>query len=287
MPCLTKNPESNLYVAKIYPNNNFNGDPLLGCGRYYTVQNIYRTLMYFDISSVSSNIFINKAILKLYIKNNYNTSIAKPITIHKVLESFDENTVTYSTQPLIEDNPYASLDITDEVDEFIELDITDLLIEWYLSPNTNYGIMIKGLETETSLVGFTSTFYNQIDKFPSLEINFEYNDGLSEYPEEIVTLLSTDDFVNSYSIPLGPNIGTFAIENKGDGAISVRIQLSNDNINWLDDKLPYVSDYILLKDDNVILTTTAYMEYARVLITHAPDYPVEEATARIYKSIKV
>ncbi|ACQ52280.1 hypothetical protein EXN65_01545 [Clostridium botulinum] len=52
--------QADLYVAKLYPNTNFNGEPLLGCGRYYTQDNIYRTLMYFDISSLPSNIFIDK-----------------------------------------------------------------------------------------------------------------------------------------------------------------------------------------------------------------------------------
>ncbi|EPY2274808.1 DNRLRE domain-containing protein [Clostridium sporogenes] len=282
-----KIPQSDLYVAKLYPNTNFNGDPSLGCGRYYTQDNIYRTLMYFDISSLPSNIFIDKAILKLYVKINIVNNIIKPITIHNLLQSFDKNTVTYSNQPSFEDNPYATLNINAELNQFVEVDITNLLTEWYNSPALNYGMLMKGLETQTSFVGFSSTFDNDDTKFPNLEIYYGYYEGLSEYPPEMIELLELDDSVNSSAIPLGPNIGTFAIENHGSGAISVRIQLSFDNINWIDNKPPYTSDYILLKDENMILTTTAYMSYARILITHAESYPVEDATVTIYKTIKV
>ncbi|AJE09408.1 hypothetical protein NPD8_1902 [Clostridium botulinum] len=137
-----------------------------------------------------------------------------------------------------------------------------MLIKWYNSPTLNYGMLMKGLETQASFVGFSSTFDNDDTKFPNLEIYYGYHEGLSEYPTETVELLSADDFANSSAIPLGANIGTFAIENQRLGAISVRIQLSSDNINWIDNKPPYTSDYILLKDDNIILTTTAYMSYA-------------------------
>ncbi|NFA59801.1 DNRLRE domain-containing protein [Clostridium sporogenes] len=282
-----KIPQADLYVAKLYPDTNFNGNDLLGCGRYYTENNIYRTLMYFDISSLPSNIFIDEAILKLYVKINIVDNITKPITIHNLLESFDKNTVTYSNQPSFEDNPYETLNINAEIDQFVEVDITDLLIEWYNSPTLNYGMLMKGLETEASFVGFSSTFDNDGTKFPNLEIYYGYYEGLSEYPSETVELLASDDSVNSSAIPLGPNIGTFAIENQGPGAISVRIQLSSNNINWIDNKPPYTSDYILLEDDNIILTTTAYMSYARILITHAENFSIEDATVTIYKTIKV
>lgn len=282
-----KIPQDDLYVAKLYPNTNFNGSDLLGCGRYYTQDNLYRTLMYFDISSLPSNIFIDKAILKLYVKINIASNITKPITIHNLLQPFDENTVTYSNQPPFENAPHATLNINAEINQFVEVDIKDLLIEWYNSPALNYGMLMKGLETQTSFVGFSSTFDNDDTKFPNLEIYYGYYEGLSEYPPETIELLASDDSVNSSAIPLGPNIGTFAIENHGSGAISVRIQLSSDNINWIDNKPPYTSDYILLKDDNIILTTTAYMSYARILITHAESYPVEDATVTIYKTIKV
>lgn len=282
-----KIPQADLYVAKLYPDTNFNGNDLLGCGRYYTENNIYRTLMYFDISSLPSNIFIDEAILKLYVKINIIDNITKPITIHNLLESFDKNTVTYSNQPSFEDNPYETLNINAEIDQFVEVDITDLLIEWYNSPTLNYGMLMKGLETEASFVGFSSTFDNDATKFPNLEIYYGYYEGLSEYPSETVELLASDDSVISSAIPLGPNIGTFAIENQGSGTISVRIQLSSNNINWIDNKPPYTSDYILLEDDNIILTTTAYMSYARILITHAENYPIEDATVTIYKTIKV
>ncbi|MGO5073456.1 DNRLRE domain-containing protein [Clostridium sporogenes] len=279
--------QDDLYVAKLYPNTNFNGDPFLGCGRYYTQDNIYRTLMYFDISSLPSNIFIDKAILRLYVKINIVSNITKPITIHNLLQPFDKYTVTYSNQPSFEDNPYATLNINSEINQFVEVDIKNLLIKWYNSPTLNYGMLMKGLETQASFVGFSSTFDNDDTKFPNLEIYYGYHEGLSEYPPETIELLSADNFANSSAIPLGPNIGTFAIENQGLGAISVRIQLSSDNINWIDNKPPYTSDYILLKDDNIILTTTAYMSYARILITHAENYPVEDATVTIYKTIKV
>ncbi|ACA55051.1 DNRLRE domain-containing protein [Clostridium botulinum] len=287
MPSSIKKAESDLYMAKLYPNTNFKGAPFLNCGRDDTNLNIYRTLMYFDISSLPLNILICKATLKLYIKRNQNISVTKPITIHKLLEPFDENNVTYSNQPAFKDNPYTSLKINNEINKFIEIDITNLLKEWYCAPNFNYGMLIKSLENKSSLISFASTFGSDESKFPKLEIYYKYCEGLSSYPSETVQLLSSEESVNSESIYLGPNVGTFAIENKGSGAITVRIQLSSDNINWMDNKLPYVSDYTLLKDDNIILTTTAYMNYARILITHAENHTIEGATAILYKTIKV
>ncbi|MGU9537551.1 DNRLRE domain-containing protein [Clostridium tepidum] len=287
MPFLTKVPESDLYVAKLYPNTNFKELPSLNCGRYNSYLNIYRILMYFDISFLPRNICICNAVLKLYIKENPDENVRKTITIHELLQPFDESIVTYSNQPKFRDNPRVSFNIKNKINEFVQVNITDLLREWYSSPNSNYGMLIKTAETEFDFISFASTSDEDESKFPKLEIYYKYCKGLSSYPKETVQLLSSEDFVNSNSIPLGPNVGTFAIENKGVGAINVRIQLSSDNINWIDNKLPYVSNYILLKGDNIILTTTAYMDYARVLITHAENYPLEDAKAIIYKTVKV
>ncbi|WP_125154898.1 DNRLRE domain-containing protein [Clostridium rectalis] len=284
---IEKIPNSDLYIAKLFPNTNFNGSHFLNCGRNDTDLNSYRTLMYFDLSNLPENIMICEASLNLYINLNQNTSVTKPLIIHKLLEPFNENLVTYSTEPKFKDTPYTSLNISNEINKFIKINITSLVGEWYCNPSLNYGIVIKSFEDKSSFVSFSSTFSDDETKFPQLELRFKYCPGLSSYPMETINLLSSDDSATCTPVYLGPNIGTFAMENKGNGAITVLIQLSSDNINWIDNKLPYASDYILLKDDNIILTTTAYMNYARVFITHANNHPIEDATIILYKTIKV
>lgn len=226
MPFLTKVPESDLYVAKLYPDTNFKGLPSLNCGRCNSYLNIYRILMYFDISFLPHNISICKAVLKLYIKENPNKNATKAITIHKLLQPFDESIVTYSNQSKFKDNPYVLFNIKNKINEFVEINITNLLREWYSLPNSNYGMLIKTSEAKFNFISFASTSDKDESKFPKLEIYYKYCEGLNSYPKETVQLLSSEDFVNSNSIPLGSNVGTFAIENKGIGAINVRIQLS-------------------------------------------------------------
>lgn len=288
MPSVIKEPQSNLYVVKAFPNNNFNNQSSLFCGRFTNAtDDIYESLMYFDLCNFPCNSSISKATLKLYINRNDNPLTIKPVTIHKFLSSFNPNSVTYSTLPAFDPVPSASLDVTSEINSFIEFDITNLVINWYTSPSSNYGILIKGLETATGFLGFASTFSCKSTQHPVLEIEYTCGDkNLIQYPPETITIQSSDSFVYSSSIPLGGNVATFGIQNQGPGAISARIQLSTNNVDWIDNILPFMSQYILLEGDNVTITSTGFMSYAHIIITHAEGYPATDATVKISPTVK-
>lgn len=262
MTILTLHAVQNTFVSKLWPDKNYKCYPILFTGDNIYRKSICRSLLKFDINSIKNSVNISNASLCLYIYRNDVPSIIKSTSVHNILSPFDETTVTYSTQPMFDMNPSAILGITSEKDTFLKWDITNLLISWLRGSSPNYGLLLTGLESQYSLTGFFSTRYKNPLMHPVIVIEYSSDDEFIEYPPEKVT--SSDQWNYTSSIPLSNRIGTFGIQNSCiSNSAYVKLQLSPDGQNWLDDSPAFMSITEFSPGNNAVLTTNGYMAYVR------------------------
>lgn len=262
MATLTLTPTQDAYITQFYPNLNFGGSDSLFAGLFQGINDGYRSLLKFDVSAIPSESTINSARLRLYIYRNDVPALSKPIKIYRTLSSFNENTVTYNNQPPISVTPDATTNITNELNTFIEWDITNLVNGWVNNSIANNGIMVVGLESTLSLVGFRSKEYVNAMQRPELVVDYAFS-KIVVYPPEYVT--TTDNFTGSTPLPLGPGSATFGIRNIGTANNAyVIVQLSADGIDWIDNILPFISVPLFGPGDHLIMNTDGHMPFARV-----------------------
>lgn len=262
MPIVAYSSSESTYISEFYPNSNFVSNPVLYVGQFTGANDKYRSLIKFDLSSLSADSNIISAVLKLFIYRNDTPYNSKPVKIFKALSQFATSTVTYNSAPLIPDTPEAVISITNEQNVYLQWDITNLVKDWCLGTTPNNGLVIIGLETENSLVGFRNKKYKSSENWPLLEVNY-VKGMITQYPAEYVT--TTDVFTGSTPLYLGPQIATFAVKNIGSANNAyVLPQLSPDGILWIDNIPAYLTTPVFAPGDHLIFNTDGYMPYARL-----------------------
>lgn len=240
---IVKIPVKDVTINKDMPNKNYNGLPELFIGKY--IGTIYRSLLEFDLSSIPIGYTIAKAEMMLYIfRNDYNY-YPKEFSIHRLRQSFEEDTVTYNTQPLIDTVPYATMVVNNEINTYIKVDVTNLIQKLYSGRYENNGLMIKvSNESLKSLVVYFSKEYIYEKYYPYLEISLELPTQTSE--RSIVSstatgLMTYDDYnyTQAYDMSQATDY-TFFVKNTGSlNNANVVVQISPDLINWIDDSAVY------------------------------------------------
>ncbi len=112
---------------------------------------VFRALLEFDLSGIPVNATIVDAKLSLYACSNcsdlghealngeVNTGI-----IRRVTEAWDENTVTWNTQPAVIDvNQVALAASTSQMEDYTDIDVTALVQDIWADPSTGHGFMIS------------------------------------------------------------------------------------------------------------------------------------------------
>ncbi|WMJ81128.1 DNRLRE domain-containing protein [Clostridium sp. MB40-C1] len=291
MSSLILNCSSNAYVSASNPTTHYPDTGTLYCGRYTNAQDIYRSLLKFNMLPLPVNCIINSAYLKLYIKRNDVPNLTKPTKLYKLLNDFDENTVSYSTVPSFDPTPLATLNITSQLNTYIQWDITSILSQWKLFPQQNFGLLVEGLENQYSLTTFGSRMHSSPNTQPVIEVNYELTQDIVAYDEETLEFLGDNESITSMVIPLGPNVATFGIKNEGPGTVSAVIEISNDMNTWINNNFIYGSPFILGPDETATLTSIGYMNYARLKFIHyqvanVNNLDIEDATIKIYKTLR-
>ncbi|MCY6958693.1 DNRLRE domain-containing protein [Clostridium brassicae] len=283
--------DSNAYVSLASPTVHFPDTGTLYSGRYTSASDIYKSLLKFNMLPLPVNCTITSAYLKLYIKRNDVPNIIKPTKLYKLLDNFDENTVSYSTIPSFDPIPLATLDITSQLNTYVQWDITNILSQWKLFPQQNFGVLLEGLDTQYSFTAFGSRVSPSPNTQPVIEVNYELTQNIVAYDEEILEFSGDDESITSMVIPLGPNVATFGIKNEGPGTVSVVIEISNDMNTWINNNFIYGSPCILGPDETATLTSIGYMNYARLKfihyqVTNVNNLDNEDATIKIYKTLR-
>ncbi len=176
--------------------------------------NSNRALIDFDLSSVPSGAVILKATLNLYAFKNYpaetmvsnghfgnNTSYFKRVT-----SNWDEYEATWNMQPqTTTENQVVLHQSIDANEDYIDIDITDLVIDMVNKPDESFGFLLGLMqESEYANLSFYSKEGTDSSKYPVLKITFQLEEEI--IPDPIEPPSDIIDEENIGTIPPIPEI---------------------------------------------------------------------------------
>lgn len=228
-------PYQNVYIAGSYPNSNFYNSPNLFISRYTGTSDIYRTLMQFYVFIDTPDLparSINSSKLQLTVYRNEIPSGSINASIYRLLNDLNDYTVTWNTQPPASSVPDGTASISSGFTGVVNVDITNLVRGWFNGSIPNNGILLKGDESNNSLVGFRGTKYPDSSTWPKLIIN-HVNGIQTVYPTQTIAVPETG---NVYSTPIDlegtKKEVTFLIKVPESSIIDAYAQISTDGINY-------------------------------------------------------
>ncbi|MCR3760753.1 DNRLRE domain-containing protein [Clostridium felsineum] len=259
-------PIGTTFVYSAAPTKNYSTLDTIYVGKAQTGTDFYRGILQFDLSKIPIEASVLAAKLKLYVNYNLNSAL-KQIKLYQILQSYAINTVTFNTQPIINNNYVSYINLTNEINEVININLTNLASQWHKGEASNFGVVINGEEaSQGSVVGFSSINTINSSQWPRLDVEFSNgsssNRVLTSYGTENYT--TADSIMTSNAIPLGVGNGTFAISNVGLNSAQVEIQLSNDQNQWFYDGLSYESNVVLQPGNTTVVTSRGNMAYMRI-----------------------
>lgn len=177
-------------IQNIAPNQNFANDEdfIAAAWTNSGSLSIMRSLLKFEIP-VPSNAIITSAKLSLYHYNSTSNvghstlSGSNSCVLKKITSNWDENTLTWNNQPnTTTQNQVLLPESNNNNQDYTNIDITNMVIDFYNNPTTNFGMLLK-LENENyyrSLL-FASKDCNDMTKRPKIEICYHINNiGVSD-----------------------------------------------------------------------------------------------------------
>lgn len=270
----TFNPTFTNFICASSSNTAYSNVQMVYVGNYSGINDIYRGIIKFDISRIPIDYTINSAKLLFYLSRNDYPKLSKIISFYRITQNYNPLSVNFANRPAIAEAPEAKTVITDQIGAVIAVDLTSIVVDWYSGTHQNYGLMIKGLETSASIIGFTGIGYPD-SRFWSL-LTIDISKGTTvQYTKRIFTTNNT--ISASTPIPLGSSLGTFGIINSGTSNNAyVWLQLSDDQTVWIDNIFSFSTIPALTPGESLVLKTNGHMKYARVaFISEQKDLPAE------------
>lgn len=266
-------PFQDAYISEWYASQNFGSEIALFVSQYLKPGDDYRSLLQFNLDKIPPAHIIEEAILELTVYRNEVSRLPINITVHRLLNKWNQYSVTWNNQPKAKTVPDGTVIIfSDLQEEKVRINITDLVRGWYDGSIPNYGLLLKGNESHNNLVGFRSTNYEEREAWPELHIKFA-NDKLKTYDMETLVIPHPSRGVPleaSTPILLGARTkATFLVKNDSHSE-HVRVMLQ---VGYSDDPLETffnIGSWTHLKPrgypgEAVALSTDDAAEYARVL----------------------
>ncbi len=139
MATLTLLTTGTTFVSSLIPDLNLSSSAVIVAGTDPVYLNSISFLK-FDLSSIPVE-SVTSAVLRLFVFAKTG-SLPSPIVVNRVTADFDINTVTFNTIP-----PFVATGSTTEVSEdevlqFVEIDVTDLVNQWLNGTFPNFGIAL-------------------------------------------------------------------------------------------------------------------------------------------------
>lgn len=256
MPVTTFTAIQDVYISSAYPDQNFanrtQGDVLFA-GTFTGANDIYRSLLQFDILNPSNGIPPNSTIefasLLLFMYRNDNPGNAR-VEAFRLTDFFDQNTVAFNNRPptgLIQGTV-----IPPAAPAFVNINISLLVERWYDGSVPNNGIELRGLENDNNnIVGFRSTRFPDSAFWPALQVTWSKGtvsgtvfDALSDAP-------ATSSLIDMS----GKEQATFLITNATNGTLQGSVLLQNSGVNPVSD--PSTAFSIPAGQEHVINYTAA------------------------------
>lgn len=163
-----------------YPNTNFGSDFDFAAWSWTRLTELTdaRSLIAFNLNSLPANAIINDARLSLY--SNTTSAVTQlhsgsnASLIQRITSSWDENTVTWNTQPTSTTTNQVSLSASTSTSQnYLDIDVTNLINDIRNNPTTGYGLMLK-LQTEATYrcLLFATSDHADSAKWPKLTISY-------------------------------------------------------------------------------------------------------------------
>jgi len=161
-------PIADSFINEQSQGTNYGSQPTMDVQRRATRNR--RSLVKFDLSTIPPNSTINSATLELY--STVAPTTSQQLDIHRITSSWQETTVTWSSQPTFDSVISSSIQGGTGTGWKI-WDVTGLVKDWYLGTYQNYGFLVKSnLETGTTAYLYSfATKENSTNK-PILRVNY-------------------------------------------------------------------------------------------------------------------
>ncbi|SHG98876.1 hypothetical protein SAMN02745221_01425 [Thermosyntropha lipolytica DSM 11003] len=166
-----------LYISQYYAWQNFRSSEVLFAGRFKGRGDIYRSLLYCDLSYLDGIIppgdVIRSACLQMHIiRNDLLPGKKARLLIYPLLAPWDENEVTWNKQPLFDKKRNLTIAVKAGREGEVVFDLTLWVREWYEQKSPYYGIMLGGEEDYDALIALAGLRFLPVSKRPALIINY-------------------------------------------------------------------------------------------------------------------
>jgi len=198
---LEMTPTKDAFVRSGIPTLNYGSEQMIVVGRDNSLNESYRSLLGFDLSTMPDNSIIVSAELRLY--NIVDRSTSHQVGVYSAAADWSEYGVTWKSQPAVE----SLLDIQEigSTIGYLSFDVTDKVKEWINGESENYGFILKAINETTS----------GVDQIYSRE-------SLANKP--ILFIRYKQDVIYSFGrLPLESSIFVYAVGNKDvSGSLTIR-----------------------------------------------------------------
>lgn len=132
-----------------------------------------RSFLEFDINTIPNNVVIESAELKLFQFDTWGEENFT-ISLHQVIEVWDEQSITWNKQPAYLIIPESTLSIAAGAISWLSWDITSLLQGWLNGSIANNGVVLKpDSENPNCVIScYSSNYTNNKTLHPKLVINY-------------------------------------------------------------------------------------------------------------------
>ncbi|MCB2296305.1 DNRLRE domain-containing protein [Clostridium tagluense] len=246
-------------ICKYYNNCNFGHSEELFIGNFSNNCCLYRSLLRFDLSSLSKNMIISRAILKLFLyEKNYCGT--QKIIAYPLKNSFNEDSVDWNTELKTQPISTSEYIMDTQINNYIEIDMTTFVFSWYKNIFPNYGIELLATEDSPSLIRFRSREYFNLSQCPQLVIRY---DNISSHVIDLPSVRASEIGTPSFFVNTNFQSGiTFYITNNDKYFIVAQLQISNDGFIWFNEGASLIVD----GGYGESLTTHAICEKVRVVL---------------------
>lgn len=290
MPFVQIPPTDNIYISQFFPNKNFGKLTTLLTGKYLKSNDAYRSLLKFDLSNVipPENIILCAALnLFIYRKDKSSTQLSpQTVNVYTNTSSFSQNTVTWNNAPELNPTHY-SINIEDkDINNFISIDITSIVISWFHNIISNNGITLVGVDnTVDSIIGYRATEWSSSDQRPFLSIEY----ATSKLANSTCTKVAAGNIANSkdtypskVTVADKTNLDTNSIEYTEHPKYTAPIvNLSNTYAyvyNTAAEILPDGADVIFDTNGVISGNISHIINTASIFIPNSGDYKIEFLT---------
>jgi hypothetical protein len=223
---------------------------------------IYKGFLYFNLSMIPSNVFINYAVLKIYIQRSEINARKAEICLQPLFCDYSNTATAQSEENL--SYPPIKLKINPEFQGLLAINILDIAKGWQSNALKNYGLFIfveKNLKSLFTLTGATG-LSNIAD--PSLTIGFART-GQDIFKNNINAFEQTWKF-RFCETELSPPIcvelmkqGIFYINNNGCNIITAVVEISADLTHWVKD-----AETVIKENKTNILSARYFGKFNRI-----------------------